>query len=129
MTDCLTSIHYIFNRAIGVDIPLAYIGDMPRHLFVKSEWKSLMVPIEEIQCGDLLFVKNRENEKLLSHIALVMEVDRIFHCCPKFGTAVIQSNEDFFSLYEQRLNFKKMIRYIDPRNVKLREEQGGIYIA
>jgi hypothetical protein len=129
VTDCLTSIHYIFKRALGIYIPLAFIGDMPRQLLSFSEWNALKIEINEAQCGDILFVRNKKNEKLLSHIAVIIEVDKIFHCCPYFGTAVIQSRDDFFSLYEQKLNFKEMARYIDPRNKKLRKDQKGIFIS
>jgi cell wall-associated NlpC family hydrolase len=128
-TDCLTSIYYVFKQALGIDIPLTFIGDMPRRLLSYSEWRVLKVEIKNVQCGDLLFVRNKKNEKLLSHIALVFELDKIFHCCPSFGTAVIQSKDEFFTLYEQKLNFKKMIRYIDPRNRELREDQRGIFIS
>lgn len=129
VTDCLTSIYYVFKRAMNIDIPLLYIGDMPRQLLSFSEWRSLKIEMKDVQCGDLLFVRNKKNEKLLSHIALVVEVDRIFHCCPSLGTAVVQSKDEFFSLYEQKLNFKEMVRYIDPRNKKLRKDQNGIFIS
>lgn len=102
---------------------------MPRWLFFLSEWKVVKIDIKDAKCGDILFVKNKRNEKWLSHIALVIEVDRIFHCSPVFGTAVIQSNDEFFSLYEQKLNFKDMIRYIDPRNKALRESHKERFIS
>ncbi|MES2344903.1 MAG: hypothetical protein V4494_03070 [Chlamydiota bacterium] len=85
--------------------------------------------MKDARCGDLLFVSNKENKRLLSHIALVIDVDKIFHCSPYFGTAVMQSREEFFSLYEQKLSFKKMICYIDPRNKELRGNQKGIFIS
>lgn len=129
VTDCLTSIHYIFKKAMKVNISLTFIGDMPRKLLACSEWRVMKVAVKDVKKGDIFFVKNKENEKLLSHIALIIDKDKIFHCSLFFGTAVIQANEDFFALYEQRLNFKEMIHYIDPRNKKLREEQKGIFIG
>lgn len=123
ITDCLTSINYVFKKALGLDIPLTFIGDMPRRLLSYSEWRLLKIDAKDMQCGDLLFVKKKKNVKLLSHVALVVASDRIFHCCQSLGTAVVQSTEDFFCLYEQQLNFRKMVRYVDPRNKKLREEQ------
>ncbi len=128
ITDCLTCIYYIFKKALAIDLPLTYIGDMPRQLLTLSDWRPLKIAIRDARCGDILFVKNRENPKLVSHAAIMIDVDRIFHCCPSRGTAVIQQADDFFSLYEQKLNFKKMVRYIDPRNKELREKQGGLYI-
>ncbi len=102
---------------------------MPRQLVTFSQWKILKIDMNDAKCGDILFVRNKKNEKLLSHIAVVIEVNKIFHCCPTFGTAVIQSRDDFFALYEQKLNFKQMLRYIDPRNKKLREDQKGSFIS
>ncbi len=102
---------------------------MPRELFSFSEWRVLKIEMKDARCGDLLFVSNKENKRLLSHIALVIDVDKIFHCSPYFGTAVMQSREEFFSLYEQKLSFKKMICYIDPRNKELRGNQKGIFIS
>jgi cell wall-associated NlpC family hydrolase len=128
VTDCLTSIHYIFQCSMKINIPLTFIGDMPRALVAYSEWKFLKINIKDAKTGDVLFVKNKKNEKLLSHIAIMIEADKIFHCSHLFGTAIIQSKEDFFALYEQKLNFKKMVSYIDSRNKKLREEQKGIFI-
>jgi hypothetical protein len=129
VTDCLTSIYFIFKQALSVDIPLAFIGDMPRQLLSFSEWRPLKIDTRDARCGDILFVRNKEREKLLSHAALIIEIDKIFHCCPKSGTAIIQSKDEFFSLYEQRLGFKQMVRYIDPRNKQLREDHKGMFIS
>lgn len=128
ITDCLTAIHYVL-QASGIHIPLTYIGDMPRQLQSFSAWRPLKIEIRDARCGDIVFAKNKENEKLLSHVALIIGVDRIFHCSPKFGTAVVQSEKEFFSGYEQKLNFRKMVCYIDPRNKKLREQYAGKYIS
>ncbi len=102
---------------------------MPRQLFALSEWRLLKLDIEEAQCGDILFVRNKMHPKLLSHAALVIEVNKIFHCYPQLGTAVIQSQEEFFDAYEQKLDFKRMISYIDPRNRELREAYEGNFIS
>jgi hypothetical protein len=123
----LTSIHYLFKKTLGIAIPIDYIGNMPRRLFALSEWRVLWISIDNVRSGDLIFVKNREKPKLLSHAALFLNVDRIFHCYAR-GGAVIQKSEDFFSLYSQELNFKEMMRYIDIRNKELREKQGTFII-
>ncbi|MBX3720001.1 MAG: C40 family peptidase [Parachlamydiales bacterium] len=128
VTDCLTSIHYLFKNALQIDIPLTYIGDMPRRLLSYGEWRAMKIDLKDARCGDLLFVKNRGREKLVSHVAMVLETDRIFHCCLAAGTAVVQSETEFFSLYEQRLDFVKMIRYIDPRNRELRDLHQGVFM-
>ncbi len=129
VTDCLTSIHYIFKKALHIEVPVTFIGDVPRQLVSSSEWRPIKIDLKDVRCGDLLFAKNRANKKLLSHLALVIDVDRIFHCSPSWGTACIQSPDQFFSSYEQKLDFQKMVRYIDPRNKELREKHAGIYIS
>jgi cell wall-associated NlpC family hydrolase len=101
---------------------------MPRRLLSYGEWRAIKIDLKDARCGDLLFVKYRGREKLVSHVAMVLETDKIFHCCLAAGTAVVQSEEEFFSLYEQRLNFVKMIRYIDPRNRELRDLHQGIFM-
>ncbi|MGB7128573.1 MAG: hypothetical protein WBD50_05745 [Candidatus Rhabdochlamydia sp.] len=123
-TDCLTAIHYIFKKALSVDMPLTFIGDMPRQLLSLENWSPIECNLENTQCGDIFFTKNKNRPKLISHIALIIEPDKIFHCTPLLGKAVIQSKEEFFSSYEQKLHFSKMICYIDPRNKELRSKQG-----
>lgn len=101
---------------------------MPRSLLSLSEWKVLKIDINDARCGDILFLANKNHPKFISHAAMVLAEGKIFHCCPSFGTAVIQSQKDFFASYEQRLNFKEMVRYIDPRDHDLRNAQKGIFI-
>lgn len=127
-TDCLTSIHYLFKKALQVDIPLTFIGDMPRQLSSFGEWKVLKTQVHEALCGDLIFVKKRNMSQLISHVGMVTEENQIFHCSKEAQTAVIESWEAFFSQYEQQLDFVEMVRYIDPRNKALREEHKGKYI-
>jgi hypothetical protein len=114
---------------LGVDLPITFVGDMPRQLLALSAWRALQIDIKEVKCGDLLFTKNKANRKRLSHLALFIEVDQIFHCCLSLKTAGIQSADAFFSSYAQELNFKQMVRYIDPRNKELREKYKGIFIV
>lgn len=123
-TDCLTAIHYIFKKALNVDMPLTFIGDMPRQLLSLENWSPIECNLEKTQCGDIFFTRNKNKPKLISHIALIIEPDKIFHCTPILGKAMIQSKEEFFSCYEQKLHFRKMICYIDPRNKALRSKQG-----
>ena len=123
-TDCLTAIHYIFKKALSINMPLTFIGDMPRQLLSLKNWEPIECNIENAQCGDIFFTRNKNKPKLISHVALIIEPDKIFHCTPILGKAAIQSKEEFFSSYEQKLPFRKMICYIDPRNKELRSKQG-----
>ncbi|HEV3269251.1 MAG TPA: hypothetical protein VGZ69_01210 [Candidatus Rhabdochlamydia sp.] len=40
-TDCLTAIHYIFKKALNLDMPLTFIGDMPRQLLSLENWSPI----------------------------------------------------------------------------------------
>jgi cell wall-associated NlpC family hydrolase len=107
---------------------VTYIGDVPRNLTLRGEWKVLKVDIEDVKCGDILFVGNVNHKKLISHVALFLEKNQIFHCSMDLGTAQVQSENTFFATYEQKLNFRKMVRYIDRRNEALRNAHGGAFI-
>lgn len=127
VTDCLTSLHYLFKQ-VKVEIPVTYIGDMPRELLKKAACHPIRVKSSQIKCGDIIFCRSKTRPKLVSHVAVALDVDKIFHCNFDLGTAVVQSQEDFFSRYMQELNFRQMARYIDPRNKPLREQYKGIFI-
>ena len=122
--DCLTAIHYIFKKSLQIDIPLTFIGDMPRKLLSLKQWIPIECDLENMQCGDIFFAKNKNRPKLLSHVALIIEPNKIFHCSPCLKKAAIQSKEEFFLSYEQKISFEKMICYVDPRNKELRSKEG-----
>jgi cell wall-associated NlpC family hydrolase len=122
--DCLTLIHYLFKKAIRMNIPLTYIGDMPR-LLSKRGWKVTIIKESEAQSGDLLFVKDKNQSKFLSHVAVFLNPDSLFHCCRKAKTAVEQKSDDFFTNYEQKLTSDESILYIDPRNKIMRRKHGN----
>ena len=124
--DCLTSIHYIFRKAIGVHVPLTLVGDMPRRLLSLGEWKFCKVDQKEAHCGDLLFAKRITDSKLIAHAALILDPNRIFHCRKDRG-AVVETFEEFHSVFEQKLTYEQ-IRYIDPRNKEMRKQFNGSFI-
>lgn len=93
-----------------------------------SDWRPLCIPACQAKCGDLLFVKNKNKPKLISHVALVLDSPRIFHCSAE-EQAAIQPWGVFFAQYEQRLPFLRAIRYIDPRNRPKRTQEGDIFIG
>ncbi len=124
-TDCLTSIHYLFSKALGIHIPLTFVGDMPRQLR-SSGWDFHVVDIAELRSGDLLFLKRKEEPRLIIHAALVLSVDRIVHCKRDIGI-VLESIDSVFEVYEQQIHEDQLI-YIDYRNEGLREKYGGCYL-
>ena len=86
-------------------MPVAHIGDMPRHLLSYKEWLPLSIKVEETKCGDLFFVKNKSHPKPLSHVAMFIHRDLLFHCSSDERTAVVQNYMHFTDHYEQRLPF------------------------
>ncbi|CRX38007.1 peptidoglycan amidohydrolase family protein [Estrella lausannensis] len=126
--DCLTSIHYIFKRALGFDLSVTFIGDMPRQLFSYSRLRYLKADSTTLQLGDILFVSSKKSKRMITHVALAVDKERVFHCSYDSGCAEVESLSTFFSKYEQRLTPQEMLRYIDYRNTALRAEQGGAFI-
>lgn len=124
-TDCLTSIYYLFSKALNLDIPLTFIGDMPR-LLVTTGWEFHIVDLSEIRPGDLMFLKRKAESRLIVHAALTLNVDRIFHCKRDVGM-VLETPESIFVTYEQQIR-KDQLRYIDFRNDELRRECAGCYL-
>lgn len=126
--DCLTLVEYIYRKVAKVEITLEYIGNMPRRLHASDQWKFMQVSSDELQCGDLIFLKNKNHRKLLGHIVFALGNDQIFHCSRSLGKARIETLEECFEAYEQRLSPEKALCYIDPRDKLLRMQARGLYI-
>lgn len=109
-------------------MPITFVGDMPRVLFSNGDWRALKIDLKDVRCGDIFFVRHKKSERLLTHAAIFLGIDKIFHCSLSSGTAEIQTEDEFFESYEQPCNFKKMVRYIDRRNAELRLTHGGAFI-
>lgn len=124
-TDCLTAIHYLFSKVFSTKIPLTFVGDMPR-LLASSGWELHVIDTTEMKSGDLIFLKCKEESRLIVHAALVLSVDKIFHCRRDIG-AVVESVDRVFEVYEQQI-WKDQLVYIDFRNEELRKEHDGCYL-
>jgi cell wall-associated NlpC family hydrolase len=124
-TDCVTAIHYLMQKVFQIDFPCTWVGDIPR-LLSQIHWNLCIVDDSELQAGDVLFLKHQRQPKLISHAAIALGPDKIFHCTRLLGP-IIQTVAQLFEQYEQYL-VRKQILYIDPRNRALREQQGGMYI-
>lgn len=126
ITDCLTSIHYIFEQALKIKIDLTFVGDMPRQLFSLDQWEFCEIDPKEVRCGDVVFAKRIREEKLIAHAALLLGDNEVFHC-KRDGGPVVETFEQFRSLFEQKLTFDQL-RYIDPRNREMREKYKDKFI-
>lgn len=123
-TDCLTSVHYIYKTAFATFFPITWIGDMPRTL-AEREWNSFVVEKNDLQIGDLLFLKRRGLSRPIVHVALVLNENFVFHCTKDCG-AVVESIDRLFKSFEQ-VELTKQLCYIDYRNKEKRKKEGGIY--
>lgn len=102
---------------------------MPRLLFsTNSSWNLLKVDPVDLKIGDLIFVKKITLSQRVSHVGMYLGGNKIFHSTSLKGTCIIQSLEEFFNNYEQTLNGRRMLRYIDSRNIPERERHKGAYI-
>jgi cell wall-associated NlpC family hydrolase len=124
-TDCVTAIHYLVQKVFQIDLPRGWIGDMPRQL-CQANWSLQIIDSAELQTGDLIFLKQQNHPTLISHLAIALASDQIFHCTRLLGP-VIQTAHQVFERYEQQLMHDQIL-YIDSRNLALREQQGGMYI-
>lgn len=111
--DCLTSIHYLFKD--HAELSLDWIGNMPRHLSKKHSWQVLQVSPHELKAGDLLFLKYRKSSRLVTHVAMALGPDEIFHCSREKKGAAIEKIEEVFARYVQPNDLNAMLSYVDPR--------------
>lgn len=124
-TDCLTSIYYLFKAAFGQELPVTLIGNMPRKL-ADYGWAYHYIDAPQLEAGDVIFIKKRNRPRLISHAALVVKVDSVFHC--QMGKGMVQESvATLFETYEQQL-FEDQLLYIDYRDGALREQHQGSFI-
>ncbi len=114
--DCLTSIHYLFKN--HVELSLDWIGNMPRYLSKERRWQVLQIFPDELKPGDLLFLKHRKSSRLVTHVAMALSTEEIFHCSPKKKGASIEKIDEVFTRYVQPSDINAILSYVDPRTKK-----------
>ena len=92
---------------------LDWIGNMPRHLSRQRTWRYLRIPVRELKTGDLLFLKNKRSPRLVTHVAMALGPEKVFHCSTK--GASIEKINDLFMIYVQPADVGAMLSYVDPR--------------
>jgi hypothetical protein len=112
-SDCLTAICYLFRNAI--DRPLDWIGNMPRRLSQKRNWRYLKIFPRELELGDLVFLKHKKSPRLITHVAMALGPEILFHCSREKKGASIEKIDQVFSRYTQPSDIKAMLTYVDPR--------------
>ncbi len=126
-TDCVTAAHYLYASAFELPLPVTYIGDMPR-LLASLDWEFSVISPKEMRAGDLLFMRNKQSRRLITHLAVAMDVNQVFHCCRNLNGAIIEPIEDALIRYHQNLDIDWRL-YIDYRNRELRRIHMGKYMA
>lgn len=113
-TDCVTAVHYLVQKVFRIHLPRAWVGDMPRMLS-QSNWTLHSIDPVAFKTGDLLFLKRKDAPQLISHVAIALAPNQIFHCTARLGS-VVQTVDQVFECYEQPLK-DAQITYIDPRSL------------
>jgi cell wall-associated NlpC family hydrolase len=125
--DCLTSIYYLFSKALNIQMPVTFIGDMPRSL-VSHGWKFCVIDSREVKAGDFLFFKRRDMKRLITHMALALNSSEVVHFRRDMGKMVIEPLMSALNVYEQEI-LEQQLLYIDFRNEDLRKTHGGCYLT
>lgn len=107
-----------------MEIEITFIGDMPKVLFGSSRWRCLRADLKDLCFGDIVFVKKRTSNRLITHVAFIIDQKRVFHCSSSKGKATIESIDAFFSEYEQAPSTVAMLRYRDFRSLAAGEKMG-----
>lgn len=87
---------------------------MPRELTNMHGGVLERTTLTKLQCGDLLFVSKKWYKRMITHVALAIGDDMIFHCSYMKGS-VIEKTELFFKDHVQEKDPEKMLSYVDPR--------------
>lgn len=111
--DCLTAASYLFKKTQGLDLPLDWIGNMPRLLVMKG-WRIEEIKRSDLKAGDFLFLGKRKNR--VDHLALALSSEEAFHVSWKSKGAAIEKIESLFSRYAQPAAADVLLNYIDPRS-------------
>jgi len=127
--DCLTLVHYLFEKTMGVRIPLTHIGNMVGQLNACKEWSVLEIPPEAFQNGDLLFTEKVDQEGVekfnrtafITHVGIFLQLSpiapkRILHTTKLFKRPVFHTVDAFRKFYQQTLSTDQAILYIDHRD-------------
>ncbi len=115
LTDCLTSVHYLYKKTAKIEMSLEWIGNMPRALVKKWGWSIAKISRSELQSGDLIFVRDKAASRRITHVVLALSADKVFHSSMKAKGGRIEDISDIFTTYTQSKQVKSLLAYIDPR--------------
>ena len=127
--DCLTAVFNVFNEVLGIEIPVTWIGDVPRKLVEEREWKILDTTVDMLKVGDLIFTKIRAGPRMVSHVGIFLGEKGVFHCSYSDRTAVIVPLNEFLERYPPLLNAEEVLAFVDPRNTELRSKSAGPFLS
>ncbi len=87
---------------------------MPRNLSLEGNWEHLLIPSQKLQMGDLVFLKRKGSNRLVTHVAMALGPGQLFHCCWQKKGAVIEKVRTVFSRFRQPPDSRAMLSYVDP---------------
>lgn len=71
--------------------------------------------MEDLQAGDLVFLKNHTYIRKITHLAVALSPNRFFHCTSRIGGCEIAKCEAFHERYEIVSDKETLLNYKDPR--------------
>lgn len=103
-------------KKFSVELPVNWIGNLPKMLKDKFGAYVVEVPLESVKCGDILFLNGYKKRKV-SHVVVAAGSGLVTHCSEKAGGAVVESIQDVFKRgYGQIKDPDELINNIDPRD-------------
>jgi hypothetical protein len=107
-------VSYLFKKTKALEIPLDWIGNMPR-LLIENGWQIKKIQTSDLKMGDLIFLGKRKNR--VDHLAVALSAEKVFHVSWKTKGAAIEKIESLFSRYAQPKEIRLFLSSVDPRTV------------
>jgi hypothetical protein len=93
------------------------IGDMPSNLNKTPGWKLIKVSSDQLEYGDIIFLKGKtKTDRFVTHIAIAMSVDQIFHSSRDTKGGCIESLKSLFSKYQIHSRTTPLMENVDSRS-------------
>jgi len=117
-TDCLTAVYYLVKKVMAIELTIKRIGSMPGILANHPERKWSVIDItreDALQPGDLLFLQSKGHRRLITHLAVFLNSQFVFHSSKEKGGGTAELLTEVFKRYSPLSNGIEMINYQDPR--------------
>jgi hypothetical protein len=123
LTDCLTAIWHLVRNVFNIEFEVERIGNVPRHLVEKWKWEVKVVSLEDLISGDLIFLKGKDKERLITHVGIVIAKSSIFHSSREREGGFIEELPEMFKRYDPVEAPEVLLEYVDPREARVLKEE------